>query len=103
MSVIVEFAMFPTNKENGVSEYVGRILAMIRDSGFHYQLTPMGTLVETDELSQALEVIQKAHEVLKSDCNRVYCTAKFDIREGNTARMAQKVQSVKSRIGEVNT
>jgi uncharacterized protein (TIGR00106 family) len=103
MSVIVEFAMFPTNKENGVSEYVSRILAMIRNSGFHYQLTPMGTLVETEELSQALEIIQKAHELLKPDCNRVYCTAKFDIREGKTGRMAQKVQSVKNRIGEVNT
>jgi uncharacterized protein (TIGR00106 family) len=103
MSVILEFAMFPTNKDSGVSEYVGRILSMIRETSFSYQLTPMGTIVETENLTQALSIIEKAHALLKPDCNRVYCTAKFDIREGNTGRMVQKIQSVTNRIGEVKT
>ena len=103
MSVIMEFAMFPTHKDSGVSEFVSRILAMIRETGYEYQLTPMGTLVETPTLSESLMIIEKANELLLPDCHRVYCTAKFDIREGDKKRMKQKIYSVENRIGDVNT
>lgn len=99
----MEFAMFPTNKDHGVSEFVARILTIVQATGYEYQLTPMGTIVETPELSDALLVIEKANELLLPDCHRVYCTAKFDIRMGDKKRMKQKTDSVKNRIGDVNT
>ena len=60
MSVLLEFAMFPTDKGESVSAYVSQIIAMIRDSGMDYQLTPMGTIVETEELDQATDLVNKA-------------------------------------------
>jgi hypothetical protein len=42
MSVILEFAMFPTDKGSSVSEYVSRILKVVDQAGLPYQLTPMG-------------------------------------------------------------
>ena len=64
MSVLLEFAMFPTDKEESVSPYVSQVIAMIRDSGVSYQLTPMGTIIETDTLEDALAMVQSAYDVL---------------------------------------
>jgi len=103
MSVLLEFAMFPTDKGTSVSPYVSRVLEVIRSSGHAYQLTPMGTIVETAELRECLDLIEKAYSVLEPDCERVYSSLKFDIRKGELGRMQQKVQSIQSEIGEVNT
>lgn len=100
MSVIVQFAMFPTDKGMSVSAYVGRIVAMIRHEGYSHQLTPMATIVETKSLREALAIIDKAYHLLEPDCERVYLSANFDIRKGSMGRMAQKVKSVEEKIGQ---
>jgi uncharacterized protein (TIGR00106 family) len=103
MSVLMEFAMFPTSKTgNSSSPYVSRIIEMIRDSGFSYQLTAMGTIVETYTIEEALSLVQKAYSTLEPDCERVYSTVKFDIRKGRTNGLQQKIESVESKIGKVN-
>jgi len=101
MSVLLEFAMFPTDKGESVKEYVSRIIKMIDESGVSYQLTPMGTIIEVDEIDKALEIVKKAYEVLEPDCNRVYSSLKFDIRKSGEDRMKSKIASVESIIGEV--
>lgn len=94
--------MFPTDKGASASPFVSRIIAMIRDSGVPYQLSAMGTIIETETLEQAQAIVAKAYALLENDCSRVYCTVTFDIREGKTGRMAQKVASIEGKIGPVN-
>jgi uncharacterized protein (TIGR00106 family) len=101
MSVLVEFAMFPTDKGESVSEYVSRIIKMFKESDVSYQLTPMGTVFEVDEFNEATQILNKAYQCLE-DCNRVYSTVKFDIRKNKNNRMSQKINSIKNKIGEVN-
>ena len=104
MSVLVEFAMFPTDKGESVSSYVSRIIKMIDQSGINYKLTPMGTVFETENIDKALEIINNAYKQLEKDCNRVYCVVKFDIRKGKSDRLIQKIQSVEKKLGKkVNT
>jgi uncharacterized protein (TIGR00106 family) len=100
MSVLLNFAIFPTDKGDSVSPYVSRVIQKLRSMGFPNQLTAMGTIVETDSLSQALSVINEAYSVLENDCQRVYITANFDIRKGSSSRMARKVKSVEEKIGK---
>ena len=64
MSVLMEFAMFPTDKGESVSAHVSRVIRMIRESGVSYRLTPMGTVIETRTMSEALAIVQKAHDIL---------------------------------------
>ncbi len=45
MSVLMEFAIFPTDKGESVSKYVSKVINMIDKSGIRYQLTPMGTII----------------------------------------------------------
>ena len=102
MSVLMQFAMFPTDKGASASKYVSRIIAMLRESGLSYQLSAMGTIIETETLEEAQSVVAKAYDLLKDDCSRVYCTVTFDIRDGGTGRMQQKIASVEEKIGPVN-
>jgi len=62
----------------------------------------MATIIETERISQALEILQKAYVILEPDCERVYCVAPFDIKKGNKERMSQKIKSIVNEIGEVS-
>lgn len=95
--------MFPTDGGESKSAQVSQVIAAIRDSGADYQLTAMGTLVETDTLEQALAVVQRAYAVLEAQgCRRVYSALKLDIRPGKEGRLHGKIESVREKIGEVN-
>ncbi len=102
MSVLLEFAMFPTDKGESISPYVSRIIQMVRESGATYQLTAMGTTIETETLAKALAIVQQSYDVLEPDCDRVYSSLKFDIRKGKSKCLTQKIKSVEKIIGEVN-
>ncbi|MCF6280778.1 MAG: MTH1187 family thiamine-binding protein [Candidatus Polarisedimenticolaceae bacterium] len=103
MSVLLEFSMFPTDSGESKSAYVSQVIKMIDQSGVNYQLTAMGTLIETATVAEALAVVQKAYETLEAQgCNRVYSSLKFDIRKGKENRLTNKIASVEEKIGSVN-
>jgi len=82
-----------------VSAYVARVIRVIKESGHPYQLTAMGTIVETETMAAATELLNRAYAVLAKDCNRVYAAAKFDVRTGPMGRLAAKVKSVEEKLG----
>jgi len=102
MSVLLEFSMFPTDKGTSVSKDVSQVIKMIRETGFSYKLTAMGTIVETESMEEALSVIQKAHDILSENSERIYSSLKMDIRKNSSNRLEGKIQSVESKIGEVD-
>lgn len=101
-SVLLEFSMFPTDHGESKSEYVSQIIKLIRESGFPYQLTAMATIVETDNIKDALFLVEQCYNCLDElGCNRVYSTLKFDIRKNYENRLDSKVKSIEDKIGEV--
>lgn len=104
MSVLMEFSIFPTDQGESVSAYVSEVIRMIRDSGIPYQLTPMGTLIETEDLATAMGLVEQANALLEqAGCRRIYAVIKLDVRPGKQGRMAQKIRSVEDRIGKLST
>jgi len=103
MSVLLEFAMFPTDKGASVSEFVSKIILMIKNKGYNYKLTAMGTIVETETMTEALQVIQESYNVLEPFSDRIYSSVKFDIRKGKSNRLEQKIESIEAKIGKINT
>jgi uncharacterized protein (TIGR00106 family) len=101
MSVLMNYAMFPTDKGSSVSEFVSKIVKMVSESGFDYKLTAMGTIVETETLEQALEIVNRSYDLLKNDSTRVYSTVTFDIQTNKPiGRLEGKVKSVEEKIAE---
>ena len=102
MSVLLELTMFPTNKGISVSKYVSPVVDMIRKSGVTYKLTAMSTIIETKELSEALRIVQQAHDILEKDSDRVYATMTMDIQKNKSNRLESKIKSIEDKIGDVN-
>jgi uncharacterized protein (TIGR00106 family) len=100
MSVLVEFAMFPTDKGDSISEYVSRIISMMGVNNTPYKLTSMGTIFEVETLEEAFMIINGAYKQLEPDCNRVYSTIKLDIRKGKNGRIIHKVESVERKLAK---
>ncbi|MGD9977397.1 MAG: MTH1187 family thiamine-binding protein [Bacteroidales bacterium] len=98
MSVLMNFAMFPTDKGMSVSPYVAKVVECVRLKGFPAQLTAMGTIVETDSFPEALRVLDDAYKTLGSDCDRVYVSVTFDIKKGQAGRIESKVKSVEQKL-----
>jgi len=102
MSVLMEFSIFPTDQGESVSAQVSEVIRMVRESGLEYRLTPMGTIVETDSVGEALALVERAAAVLESlGCQRVYSAIKLDIRSNQDGRMSGKIESVEARVGQV--
>ncbi|QFR49436.1 MTH1187 family thiamine-binding protein [Sulfurimonas lithotrophica] len=106
MSVLLEFSMFPTSDDcrdgSSVSKQVSKIIDAIDKSGISYQLTPMGTVIETETMREALDIIELAYEQL--DCDRIYSALKFDIRKNSKNRLKSKIKSVEKTLKrEINT
>ncbi len=103
MSVLLNFAIFPTDKGgSGVSEYVSKVLKMVAESGVSYKLNPMGTTIETDTMQEALAIVQKSYDILEPESDRIYATITMDIRKGRKNAMQQKIASIENKIGKIN-
>lgn len=102
MSVLLEFSIFPTDKGSSVSKYVSQVIEMIRRDYSSYKLTAMGTIVETETVEEALEVVQKAHTILDRHSERIYASIKLDIQKSKSNRLSAKVDSIVDKIGPVN-
>jgi len=100
MSVLVNFAMFPTDSGTSVSKYVSQIIKMIDDSGIPYKLNPMGTSFETETMSEALSLIEKSYQILENH-KRIYAVVNFDIQKDKSNRISSKIKSIEEKIGEV--
>lgn len=98
MSVLVEFAMFPTDKGASVSHYVARIERVIRAHPYPSQLTAMGTLIETESMEEATALMNECYNALAADCDRVYCTATIDIRKGRHDCLHRKVEAIEEKL-----
>ena len=97
MSVVIQFAIFPMDKGTRVSPYVARAARIIRDSGFRYEIGPMGTCIE-GEWDEVIGVVTRCFEDLKKDCDRIYATITADCRKGESGRIEKKVRSLESKI-----
>ncbi|MBK3517943.1 MTH1187 family thiamine-binding protein [Carboxylicivirga marina] len=102
MSVLLNFAMFPTDKGDSVSQYVSQIIKHIKESGVSYKLNPMGTTVETDTMEEALKIVQESYDILEPVSNRVYCSINIDAQKNKGERISSKIASIEAKIGDVN-
>jgi len=97
--VIVELSVVPLGIDHGFSRYVAKVVKLLEDKGVKYQLTPMGTIIETEELGEALKIIEDAHELMfKEGLKRVYTVVKIDDRRDVERSMEDKVSSVMEKV-----
>jgi len=92
---IVEVSIVPLGlSTTSLSGQVASVLKPLKDSGLHYTLTAMGTIIEGD-LKEVMKCVLKMQEVpFQSGINRVYTTIKVDDRRDKSITIEGKVSSV---------
>ena len=100
---LMEFTMIPLDKGDSFSTYVAQTIAIVKESGLDYRLTPMGTVVEgqwedfTDLLTRCIRNLEKVSD-------RISLSVKFDIRKGVTGALDGKIRSVQNKSTfDINT
>ena len=96
--VLLEFAMNPPDRGDGLSAYVARILDVIDRSGITYRLTPMGTILE-GSFDEVMQVVGDCFHALEPDCERIGMNLKMDYRAGTESRLQSKVDAVECHLG----
>lgn len=96
--VLLEFAMNPPDRGQGLSAYVARILDVVDRSGVTYRLTPMGTILE-GSYDDVMGVVRDCFRALEADCPRIGMNLKMDFRAGSESRLASKVEAVERQLG----
>lgn len=93
--MIVQFSTSPVGEGVGVSGYVAEALREVKNSGLRFQLTPMSTILEAENVEDALRVVMRAHEaIFRAGAKRVVTDIKIDDRRDKPRRMEDKVEKV---------
>jgi len=102
LTVMAELSIIPIG--TGSTElyaFVVEALKVIKKSKeVKWQLTPMGTIIETDSLDRLLNLVSEAHEALfEFGAKRVSTLIKIDDRRDVSGeRMKKKVDSVLGKL-----
>ena len=102
--VMAEFSILPMGQEGtSISQYVASALMAINGlDGLSYEVTPMGTILEADNLETILGAVKVAHEALVAKgILRVESTLRIDDRRDKPRTMKDKLVSVKKYMKQL--
>jgi uncharacterized protein (TIGR00106 family) len=97
--MIAQFKIFPIGKGESLSSFVAECVFIVENSGLHYQLTPMSTILEGD-YDEVMGVIKKCRDRLLELSDRVAISIEIDDRKGRSDAMTQKVLSVQEKLAK---
>jgi len=98
MVVIADFSIIPIGLgTTSIGKHIATAINAIKEvKGVKYEVTPMGTVLEAENLETILEVVRVAHEALfKAGIRRVESNLRIDDRRDKTRTMEDKVKGIK--------
>lgn len=99
--ISAELTVIPIGtKSTSISKYIaGAVKALKELKNVRYTITPMGTVVEADDLTTLFEAMRKAHEaVFELGPKRVVTTITIDDRRDKIRKMEEKVKAVEEKL-----
>jgi uncharacterized protein (TIGR00106 family) len=97
VTVIAEFSIIPVGTgDTSIGNYVAEAIKVLEKEGLDIEVTPMGTIIESENLSDILRAVERAHQALvNKGIRRVVSTLKIDDRRDKPRRKEDKVKRVK--------
>jgi uncharacterized protein (TIGR00106 family) len=99
--ITAELTIIPIGtSKTSLSKYIAAAVSAIDSNGIKYELTGMGTLLESNDLGKIFSAITDAHEaVFKTGAERVATSIKIDERRDEERTIKDKVSSVTHKLG----
>lgn len=99
MHVIVDFTLVPVGTGISLSPYVAEVERILEKSGLNHELHANGTNLE-GEWDEVMTAIRRCHETLHAmGVPRIHTDIKLGTRSDRDQRMADKVASVRRKLG----
>lgn len=98
--ITAEITIIPIGTSNtSLSRYVAAAVQALNKNGIKYELTGMGTLLESEDINLVFDAIKEAHEaVFEIGAERVSTSVKIDDRRDSNRTISDKVISVKRKL-----
>ena len=98
--ITAELTIIPIGtSETSLSKYIAAAVAALDSNGIKYELTGMGTLLESNDLGKIFSAITTAHEaVFKKGAERVATSIKIDDRRDEERTIKDKIYSVNQKL-----
>jgi len=102
MTVIAQVALTPIGTSStSISSFIAEAIKSLKELKVKHMLTPMGTIIEANNLKELFEAIEKCHEALfKAGAKRVYAVVLIDDRRDVERTMLDKVKSVEEKLSK---
>ena len=93
--IVAEVTIIPIGTGSSASRYVAEALRALEGLGLRYQLTPMSTVFEAEDLEEVFRAVKVMHEaVIRAGAPRVETILKIDDRRDKEIDMEYKIKSV---------
>lgn len=88
----------PIDKGSSLSKYVKKAVEAVKASGLDHMVTPMGTIIQSDDMDSIFRCAKSAVEAVRNEgSDRISLSIKVDIRYDKDLSMMGKLRS----IGEI--
>ncbi len=99
MKVIIDLCVVPIGVGTSVSSYIAACQRVLEDAGLSHQMHAYGTNVE-GEWDEVMAAVKRCHEVVHElGAPRITTTMKLGTRTDRDQAMADKVASVREKLG----
>lgn len=96
-----EISIYPIGTDStSLSFYIAKAIESLQDAnGVKYQTTPMGTILESDDITKIFEASKSVIETVhRLGVRRVEAILKIDSRTDKTQTMQQKLDALKKHL-----
>lgn len=100
MTVTAFLAVSPT-VEGSMAPEIAKAIEALAEFDVGYETTPMGTILEADDVSEIFDAAEAAHEAVDGD--RVGTVLKIDDKRTSDDPAEAKVESVEEHLGREAT
>jgi uncharacterized protein (TIGR00106 family) len=93
--MIASFSVYPIGEGTSLSRFVKKGVAVIKSSGYPYEVGAMSTSLEVPDLDALFDLVKKVHAAhVAEGAKRVVIDLKVDDRRDKAATMASKKAAV---------
>ena len=93
--MIASFSVYPIGEGTSLSRYVKKGIAVVKESGYPYEVGAMSTSVEVPDLDALFALVKKVHAAhVAEGAMRIVIDLKVDDRRDKQATIASKKEAV---------
>lgn len=99
--ISVELTIIPIGTSGtSLSRYIAAAVSALDKTGVKYEISGMGTIIESDDPEKLFDAVKMAHEaVFDEGAQRVATSLKIDDRRDKEVSVERKVLSVREKMG----